>query len=104
MWHETADGEGGGGGDVNNFGRNWGQVRHGVYHGIHRGQRHEAKVGRVSGHLQVGAGIDRGKVQARSCRCREVCEVGAGDNTKLVPVAGKANVGQASVPRCYATK
>lgn len=75
-----------------------------MYRGIHRGQRHEAKVGRVSDHLQVGAGIDTGKVQARWCSCREVCVVGAGDNTKMVPVAGKANVGQASVPRCYAAQ
>jgi hypothetical protein len=60
-----ADGGGGDGDDVSNFGRNWGQVPHEVYHGIHHGQRHEAKAGRVSGHSQVVAGIDRGNAQAR---------------------------------------
>ena len=42
--------DGGGGGDVNNFGRSWGQVRQAGHHGIQHGQRYEARAGRVSGH------------------------------------------------------
>jgi hypothetical protein len=91
--------EGGGGDDVNNFGQSWGQVRHEVYHGIHHGQRYEVKAGRVSGHSQVEVGIDRGKLQARSCSHREVCVVEAGDNMEMARVAERAIVVQASVPR-----
>ena len=46
----AVDGGGGGEGDVNNFEQSWGQVRHAVHLGIQHDQRHEAKVGRVSGH------------------------------------------------------
>lgn len=54
----------------------------------------------MSGHSQAEAGIDRGKVRASSCSCREVCVVGAGDNMEMVPEAGRAIVGQAYVSRC----
>jgi hypothetical protein len=35
---------------VNSFDCSWGPVHHGQHHGIHRGQRHEAKVVQVNGH------------------------------------------------------
>ena len=69
-----------------------------MYHGIQHGQRHEAKVGRVNGHSWAEAGIDREKVQAHLCSCREACAEGAGDNMKMAREVGREIVGLACVP------
>jgi len=79
--------------DANSFDYNWGLVHLGKRHDTHRGQRHEAKVGRVNDHSSAVVGIDTGRMRGRLCSHSDACAAGVGDSMK-VPDGGKVIVGQ----------
>jgi hypothetical protein len=83
-----------GGDDGNNSDYSWSRVHHGKRHGTLRGQRHEAKEGRVNGHSWVVGGMDMRKM-VRLCSRSDACALEAVGSMK-VPDVGKVIVCQAA--------